>query len=91
MSVSIVFHLLAALAYAVLGIALWRPIARASDDVRPTGTIGRTCLLGAIALHGIGLAAAIIVPAGLHLGWALALSTETLRNSSMGPSAPSRT
>src|SRR5690606_867548 len=74
MSVSIVFHLLAALAYAVLGIALWRPIARASD-VRPTGTLGRSCLLGAIALHGIGLAAAIIVPAGLHLGWALALST----------------
>ncbi len=73
MSVSIVFHLLAALAYAVLGIALWRPIVRA-NDVRPTGAIGRSCLLGAIALHGIGLAAAVIVPTGLHLSWALALS-----------------
>ncbi|MFV0284227.1 MAG: inner membrane protein YpjD [Castellaniella sp.] len=74
MSVSIVFHLLAALAYAVLGIALWRPIAQASD-VHPAGTIGRSCLLGAIALHGIGLVAAVIVPTGLHLSWALALST----------------
>ncbi|WP_322999909.1 cytochrome C assembly family protein [Castellaniella sp.] len=74
MSVSIVFHLLAALAYAVLGLALWRPIARA-QDVRPSSTIGRSCLLGAIALHGIGLVSAVIVPTGLHLGWALALST----------------
>ncbi len=74
MSLSIVFHLLAALSYAVLGLALWRPIARASD-VSPTGVIGRSCLLGAIALQGVGLAAAIIVPAGLHLGWVLALST----------------
>jgi len=74
MAVSIVFHLLAALAYATLGLALWRPIARV-DQVAPTGVIGRSCLLGAIALHGIGLAAAVIVPAGLHLGWALALST----------------
>lgn len=74
MSVSIVFHLLAALAYAVLGLALWRPIARA-QDVRPSSTIGRSCLLGAIALHGIGLVSAVVVPSGLHLGWALALST----------------
>src|SRR5690606_13187935 len=64
-----------ALAYAVLGIALWRPIARARGDVRPTGTIGPTSLLCAIALHAIGLAAAVIVPTGLHLRWALALST----------------
>jgi ABC-type uncharacterized transport system permease subunit len=73
MSVSIVFHLLAALAYAVLGVALWRPIAKASD-VRPTGTIGRTCLLGAIALHAIGLGAAVLSPDGLYLSWSLALS-----------------
>jgi ABC-type uncharacterized transport system permease subunit len=74
MAVSIVFHLLAALAYATLGVAAWRPIARASQ-VPVASAIGRSCLLGAIALHGIGLAAAVIVPAGLHLGWALALST----------------
>jgi ABC-type uncharacterized transport system permease subunit len=66
--------LLAALAYAVLGWALWRPIARA-DNVPPTGTIGRSCLLGAIVLHGIALASAVVVPEGLLLGWLLALST----------------
>lgn len=74
MAVSIVFHLLAALAYATLGVAAWRPIARASQ-IPVASAIGRGCLLGAIALHGIGLAAAVIVPTGLHLGWALALST----------------
>ncbi|MGB3835514.1 cytochrome C assembly family protein [Castellaniella sp.] len=73
MSVSIVFHLLAALAYAALGIALWRPILKA-QDVTPSSALGRSCLLGAIALHGIGLLAAIIVPKGLYLSWALALS-----------------
>lgn len=74
MSASIVFHLLAALAYSILAIALWRPIARGSLCT-VTGTIGRTCVLGAIALHGIALALAILVPQGLHLSWALALST----------------
>ncbi|WP_322996715.1 cytochrome C assembly family protein [Castellaniella sp.] len=74
MSVSIVFHLLAALAYAVLGLALWRPIIH-TQAVRPSSAIGRSCLLGAIALQGIALATAIIVPTGLFLGWALALST----------------
>jgi ABC-type uncharacterized transport system permease subunit len=65
--------LLAALAYAALGIALWRPILKA-QDVTPSSALGRSCLLGAIALHGIGLLAAIIVPKGLYLSWALALS-----------------
>ncbi|HEX7387342.1 MAG TPA: cytochrome c biogenesis protein CcsA [Castellaniella sp.] len=73
MSVSIVFHLLAALTYALLGLALWRPIARA-HQVPAAGAIGRSCLLGAIVLHGIGLVSAVIVPGGLHLGWVLALS-----------------
>ncbi|MFA5664853.1 inner membrane protein YpjD [Castellaniella sp.] len=87
MSVSIVFHLLAALAYALLGLAAWRPLLRPS--VRPAAEpdlsgwahatpisprLGRGCLLGAIILHGIGLGAAILVPQGLYLGWALALS-----------------
>lgn len=74
MSASIVFHLLAALAYSVLAIARWRPLARAQVHP-PSQIIGRVCVLGAILLHGIGLALAIIVPQGLHLGWALALST----------------
>ena len=73
MSASIVFHLLAALAYGVLAVARWRPLAR-SQPGRPSMAIGRLCVLGAIVLHGIGLAQAIIVPQGLHLGWALALS-----------------
>lgn len=74
MSASIVFHLLAALAYSVLAIARWRPLAREQAHP-PSQIIGRVCVLGAIVLHGIGLALAIIVPQGLHLGWALALST----------------
>ncbi|MBV6272842.1 cytochrome c biogenesis protein CcsA [Alcaligenaceae bacterium CGII-47] len=73
MSASIVFHLLAALAYGVLAIALWRPIAQGSSSTA-AGTIGRFCMLGAIALHGVALALAVLVPQGLHLGWALALS-----------------
>ncbi|MFA7436602.1 inner membrane protein YpjD [Castellaniella sp.] len=87
MSVSIVFHLLAALAYALLGLAVWRPLLRPS--IRPAAEpdlaswaasapisprLGRVCLLGAIILHGAGLGTAILVPQGLYLGWALALS-----------------
>ena len=73
MSASIVFHLLAALAYSVLAVALWWPIAQGSSRIA-TGTVGRTCILGAIALHGVALALAILLPQGLHLSWALALS-----------------
>ncbi|MDN5844572.1 MAG: cytochrome c biogenesis protein CcsA, partial [Alcaligenaceae bacterium] len=73
MSASIVFHLLAALAYAILAIAQWRALAGGSV-CKTSGTIGRTCVLGAIALHGIALGTAILLPQGLHLGWALALS-----------------
>jgi len=73
MSVSIVFHLLAALAYASLGVAVWRPIARASQ-APAASVLGRTCLLGTIVLHGIGLVSAVIAPTGLRLGWMLALS-----------------
>ncbi|WP_269495531.1 cytochrome C assembly family protein [Castellaniella sp. S9] len=74
MSASIVFHLLAALAYGVLTAARWRPLARGQAG-QPSKAIGRLCVLGAIGLHGAGIALAIIVPQGLHLGWALALST----------------
>ncbi|MER1968972.1 cytochrome c biogenesis protein CcsA [Castellaniella sp. GW247-6E4] len=74
MSASIVFHLLAALAYSVLAVARWQPLARGRCG-QPSQAIGRLCVLGAIVLHGMGLALATIVPQGLHLGWALALST----------------
>jgi ABC-type uncharacterized transport system permease subunit len=75
MSAGIVFHLLAALAYAVLAIALWRPLAGAQDGGPVSaGVVRRVCLGGAIVLHGIGLAEAVTPNHGLFLGWALALS-----------------
>lgn len=73
MSASIVFHLLAPLAYIVLAIVLWRPITRGSQQPVLSGTC-RIALLAAIVLHGAGLLLTIILPQGLHLGWALALS-----------------
>lgn len=73
MSAGIVFHLLAALAYAVLAISLWRPLTKGGEKV-VTGHVRRVCLAGAIVLHGIGLNQAILLPDSLHLGWALALS-----------------
>ncbi|NYT79090.1 cytochrome c biogenesis protein CcsA [Alcaligenaceae bacterium] len=75
MSVGIVFHLLAAMSYAILAVALWRPLARAeNEDKVKAGTIRRVCLAGAIVLHGIGLVSIIIPTHGLFLGWAIALS-----------------
>ncbi len=73
MSAGIVFHLLAALAYAVLAFTLWRPLTQGGDKVT-TGKIRHMCLAGAIALHGVGLALAILPDHSLYLGWALALS-----------------
>jgi ABC-type uncharacterized transport system permease subunit len=73
MSAGIVFHLLAALAYAVLAISLWRPLSRGGAEVQ-AGKVRKVCLAGAIALHGAGLAQAILLENSLHLGWALALS-----------------
>lgn len=74
MSASIVFHLLAALAYVVLAVALWRPLTRGGAAGSTTGKLGRACLLGAIVLHGIALQQAILLPGKLHLSWALAMS-----------------
>ncbi len=95
MPASIIFHLLASFAYAILGVAIWRPIlvlnrdnpAIANIDYKAYGSettdisykngippLGQFCLIVALVLHGIGLAEAIIVPTGLHLGWALAFS-----------------
>ncbi|HWL30034.1 MAG TPA: cytochrome c biogenesis protein CcsA [Burkholderiaceae bacterium] len=73
MSAGIVFHLLAALAYAVLAISLWRPLSRGGAEVQ-AGKVRKVCLAGAIALHGAGLSQAILLEHSLHLGWALALS-----------------
>ncbi|NYT64104.1 cytochrome c biogenesis protein CcsA [Alcaligenaceae bacterium] len=73
MSAGIVFHLLAALAYAVLAISLWRPLTKGGSQVA-AGKVRRVCLAGAIVLHGIALSQAILPQHSLHLGWALALS-----------------
>lgn len=73
MSSGIVFHLLAALAYGVLAVSIWRPLAKGNEEVT-AGKLRRICLTGAIVLHGIGIVQAILPAQSLHLGWALALS-----------------
>src|SRR5690606_18074376 len=73
MSAGIVFHLLAALAYTVLAVSLWRPLSKGSDTIS-TGHIRQVCLASAIALHGIALTEAVLPEHTLRLGWALALS-----------------
>ncbi|TEA74141.1 cytochrome C assembly family protein [Allopusillimonas ginsengisoli] len=75
MSAGIVFHLLAALAYAILAFALWRPLTQPHSNAQvKAGTIRRVCLGGAIVLHGVGLAESVVPNHSLFLGWALALS-----------------
>lgn len=73
MSLGIVFHTAAALAYAVLGGSLWIRLAGAGE-VEQTGKIARLCLLGALVLHGIGLQQSMLGATHLFIGWALALS-----------------
>jgi len=73
MSEGIVFHTLAAFAYASLAVMLWRPLSLGAAQAR-TGAAGRTVLLAAIILQGIGLYQSIIVGASLHLGLAVAIS-----------------
>ena len=73
MSLGIVFHTAAALAYAVLGRSLWIRLAGAGE-VEQTGKIARLCLLGALVLHGIGLQQSMLGATHLFIGWALALS-----------------
>jgi len=73
MSSGIVFHALAAAAYALLGASLWRSLARGAPAVQ-AGRAARTGLLGALLLHGAALYQAMLSGPGLHLGWALALS-----------------
>lgn len=73
MSASIVFHGLAAIAYAVLALSLWLPIQKYQRPPQVDRTF-RVALLAAIIIHGAGLLLTIILPQGLHVGWALALS-----------------
>lgn len=73
MSLGIVFHAAAALAYAAQGGYLWTRLAGAGE-VAQTGRIARLCLLGSLILHGIGLQQSMLGTPHLFIGWALALS-----------------
>lgn len=73
MSLGIVFHAAAALAYAVLGGALWWRL-KGAGSVEKAGKVARASLLGALILHGIGLYQAMLGGSPLFIGWALALS-----------------
>ncbi|ARP85034.1 cytochrome C assembly family protein [Bordetella genomosp. 9] len=73
MSSGIVFHAVAALAYAVLAASLWRRLAGA-DGIEHAGRVARVCLLGALFLQGVALYETIFGGTYLFIGWALALS-----------------
>ncbi len=73
MSASIVFHGLAAIAYAILALSLWLPIQKHQRSPHLDRTF-RTGLFIAIMIHGFGLLLAINLPQGLYIGWASALS-----------------
>ncbi|OZI38888.1 hypothetical protein CEK29_20550 [Bordetella genomosp. 5] len=73
MSSGIVFHAVAALAYAILGGSMWRRLAQ-HGSVEQTGRIARVCLLGALVLHGIALWQSMLGTQHLFIGWALAMS-----------------
>jgi hypothetical protein len=74
MSSPIVFHSLAALAYSLLALALWRRFAARQPSVQ-VGQMARVGLFVAIMLHGFALQNSILLDQRLQLSWALALST----------------
>lgn len=73
MSLGIVFHAAAALAYAVLAGGLWWRL-QGAGSVETAGKLARVALLGALVLHGIGLYQAMLGSSHLFLGWAIAMS-----------------
>lgn len=73
MSSGIVFHAVAALAYAALAASMWRRLQRAGS-IEQTGRITRFCLLGALIVHGYALREAMLGTHHIFIGWALALS-----------------
>ena len=74
MSEGIVFQLLAALAYALLGAGWWRQLAQGQEALR-AGPVTHGVLFTALLLQAFGLQQTMLShPDGLHLGWALALS-----------------
>lgn len=74
MSAGIVFQLLAALAYALLGAGWWRQLAHGRADMR-VGLATHAFLVSGLMLQAVGLQQAMLGQTdGLHVGWALALS-----------------
>ncbi len=74
MSAGIVFQLLAALAYALLGLGWWRLLAQGRNELR-VGPVTHGFLISALFMQAIGLQQTMLSqPDGLHVGWALALS-----------------
>ncbi|MDO9024186.1 cytochrome c biogenesis protein CcsA [Zwartia sp.] len=73
MSYGIVFHSLAALAYAALGFGLWRSMSSESPTIQ-AGRFARLGLLLAIILHGIALRETMLHDGHLRVSWSLALS-----------------
>ncbi len=73
MSYGIVFHSLAAVAYAALAFRLFRSLSSDSPIVK-SGRLARAGLLFAIILHGFALRHMVLQQDNLSLGWALALS-----------------
>lgn len=73
MSNGIVFHSLAALAYAALGLGLCRSLS-STPPVVQAGIFARLGLLFAIILHGFALQDTILQEGNLRVSWSLALS-----------------
>ena len=73
MSYAIVFHSLAAFAYAILALVLWRSLA-SGEPVLQVGRSARLGLLSAIILHAAALYFAVLEDNHLKLSWSLALS-----------------
>lgn len=73
MSYGIVFHSLAAVAYAALALGLFRSLSSDSPSVN-SGSLARAGLLFVIILHGMALWHTVLQEGNLRLGWALALS-----------------
>jgi len=73
MSAGIVFHSLAALAYAALGLGLCRSLSSEPPIVKAS-SLARIGLLLAIVLHGIALRDMVLQSGNLRISWTLALS-----------------
>jgi len=73
MSADIVLHSLAALAYLLLSLSIWRPIVQ-QKTITPTGSVRSVCVFSTLVLHGIAVHWAIVHTDHIQLNWSLGLS-----------------